>query len=37
MAAIPSVLGMQPLNLVVAVDPAGVTRLAEHGRRGREL
>jgi hypothetical protein len=33
----PQLLGAQPLNLVVAADPAGVTRLAEHSRRGREL
>ena len=33
----PQLLGTQPMNLVVALDPAGVARLTEHRRRGREL
>jgi hypothetical protein len=32
----PHVLGMQPLDLVIAADPAGVTRLADRRKSGRE-
>jgi hypothetical protein len=33
----PHVLGVQPLNLVVAMGPGSVARLAERRQRGREL
>ena len=33
----PHVLGMQPLDLVIAADPASVTRLADRRQSGREL
>jgi hypothetical protein len=32
----PQLLGTPPLNLVVAVNPSCVARLADHRRRGRE-